>query len=141
MLIDLSLLLLFLTSFFLLWYRISLKIPELIAIPDQVITERLHEDSAKLRLFLLHIKSHWREKKYVPIFWKFSGKTLYRVHLFLLRTDNEIVRMIKNMKAKGGVVNGNGEIEEKDREYWKKLQGTDSSIIKSTRITEVRKKP
>lgn len=105
MIINLVLILLFVMSTALLWYRLSIKIPELIAIPDRVILERLHEDSAKLRLFLLHIKIYYRERQYQKTLAGSSAKFLYRIHVALLRADNSIVRLLKKMKAQSG--NGN----------------------------------
>lgn len=109
MLIDTSLALVFLGGLFLLWYRLSLKIPELVAIPDQVITERFHEDSARLRLFVLHIKTYYREEKHKLIFWKFIGKTLYKFHLLLLRVDNGTVSVLRKVKEHGVAINGRNE--------------------------------
>lgn len=146
MIIDFFLVLTFALSLFLIWYRVSLKLPELIAIPDQVITERLHEDSAKLRLFVLHIKMYYREERYKPVFWRFAGKTLYRFHLALLRLDNWTSVALRNIRARGVAVNGNGNGNSAEvrssGDYWQKLQKQEntSSLPKNTRIEEVRKK-
>ena len=138
MIIGFSLLAVFLISVFMLWYRISEKIPELIAVPDQVIVERLHEDSAKIRIFMLDAKKWYKEKHYEQTFWNFCGKTLYKFHILLLRTDNGTVAFLKKVRAHGGINeigNGNGE-------YWKKLQRGLSSTraAKDNKIHEVRAK-
>jgi hypothetical protein len=154
MFIDLTLFMVFLASTFVLWYRVSLKIPQVVAIPDQVITERLHEDSAKLRLFILHIKTYYREGQYKPYLWNFLLKTLYRLHLVLLKTDNVLGSYLKSIRAKAEkegilvvklnglpVPPGNGSA--KDSEYWQKLQdqtATTPAISKHTRIEEVKKR-
>ncbi len=147
MLVDVILAVVFLASAAIFWYRVSLKIPELVAIPDQVITERLEEDSARLRLFLLKIKIYYREGKHKQVFWTFLAKLFYRIHLFLLRLDNGIVVWLKEIRTYGGVVNGNGNgnYEMNDKDYWEKLKRRQettatTSPSKSRIIEEVRKK-
>ncbi len=100
----------FLVSGYLLWSLLSQKIPQLVAIPDQVITERLHEDSAKLRLFLLHFKTFYREKKYQHYLWRHLGKVLYRLHLILLKVDNGVATLLKSIRARGIMISGVQEI-------------------------------
>lgn len=92
----------FVASAFALWYRISEKIPELVAIHDTIITQRLHEDSAKLRLFLLYFKTFYKEEYYLNIFWNFLGKMCYRAHIAVLRIDNGLVGFLKKIRARGG---------------------------------------
>lgn len=149
MILDVFLLILFLVSAFLLWYRISEKLPELIAIPDEVITARFEEDSAKLRLFLLNIKTWYREKHYEHTFWNLASKILYRVHLFLMRTDNNTVILMKKARENLGYTNSNGNGND-NGEYWKQLKEeptitaakSDLAVVSnsSTRIQEVRMK-
>ena len=91
-----------------LWYRISQRIPELVAIPDEVIVERLHEDSARIRVFLLNLKRWWREEQYRRPLWKFCEKIIYRLHILLLRVDNGTVGLLKKVRVLGGLPNGNG---------------------------------
>lgn len=144
MFIDITLFIIFLASICVLWYRISIRLPELIAVPDQVITDRFHEDSAKLRLFVLHLKTYYREKRYEPIIWNFFIKLFYRLHLGLLRLDNGVVAVLKRLRAKGeqaGIpvvkLNGNGD-------YWQRLQEKDEPTVippaRNIRIEEVKKR-
>lgn len=139
MVINIALALIFLCSLFFLWYKVSLKIPELVAIPDAVITERFYEDSAKLRLFVLHIKTYYREGKHKLVFWKFVGKTLYKLHLFTLRFDNGLVSVLKNIRSRGIALNGR---DNTDSDYWKKVQEANTyELAPKTRIiNEVRKR-
>ncbi len=125
----------FIASAVTLWYRVSGKLPELIAIPDQVITERFHEDSARLRLFVLNFKTWYREQHYREEFWKILVKVLYKLHIFLLRLDNWIVALLKGLRESGKVSNVNG-----NADYWKQLQREPASLIKDNRIREVRVK-
>lgn len=148
MIIDLVFALIFFVGIFGLWYRITLKIPELVAVPDQVITERLHEDSAQIRLFILHLKTFYKEAQYKDVFYVFLEKLLYKFHIVILRIDNAVVRALKGVKTTGAI-NGNGN---GNGEYWKQLQeGLSNSAVKNThtydsersqmgRIQEVRTK-
>lgn len=150
MLIDITLALIFVASVATLWSRVSDKLPELIAIPDQVITERFHEDSAQLRLFLLNIRTWYREQHYQDTFWRIYTKILYKLHIFLLRLDNGIVALLKNMREDGKFVNGNGSgngspsqvLQDKilEGKYWKQLQQGSAPPVKDNRIREVRVK-
>lgn len=139
MIIDITLAIIFFASIITLWYRISIKIPELIAIPDEVITARLEEDSAKLHLFLLHLKSYYREKKYEEVFWRVWGKTLYKFHIGLMRLDNGTVGLLKRVRAHAGATNGNN--GNSNGEYWKQLKEEPPSPKKEVnRIQEIKVK-
>lgn len=87
-----------------LWYRISHKIPELVAIPDEVIVMRLHEDSARVRIFVLHLKTFWREPRYQEAFWRFCAKALYRAHIVLLRADNGLALLLRRVRNHAGSI-------------------------------------
>ena len=101
MLVDFFLAAILLTSAGALWYVISLKIPELVAVSDAVIVERLHEDSARVRIFLLHFKTFYREGRYRAWLWKLCEKAVARIHIFLLRADNGIVGILQKIRAAG----------------------------------------
>ena len=103
MLIDLFLGIIFLGSCFALWYRISQKIPEVIAIHDDVITQRLHENSARFRIFFLHFKTFYKEEYYRSIFWNFLGKIFYKIHILILRIDNSLIGVLKKIRTRGGL--------------------------------------
>jgi len=102
MLIDIFLGIIFFGSCFALWYRVSEKIPHVVAIHDEVITQRLHENSARLRIFLLHFKTFYKEEYYHNLFWNFLGKVFYKLHIFILRLDNYIVLILKKIRAHNG---------------------------------------
>ena len=102
MLITLAFGIVFGGSCFTLWYGISRKIPEVVAIHDDVITQRLHEDSARLRIFLLHFKTFYKEAYYHTIFWNFFGKIFYKLHIFILKIDNALVSFLKKIRRHGG---------------------------------------
>ncbi len=108
MVLDLTFILIFVASFIALWYRVSIKIPELVAIPDEVITARLEENSARLRLFLLQFKTFYREGRQTILFWQVLAKTLYRLHIFILRIDNGLNSALKKIRERGIYLNGNG---------------------------------
>jgi len=134
MILDTIFALIFLSGITVLWYRVSLKLPELVAIPDMVITERLQQDSAKLRLFLLRLKSLYHERRIIETFYRFFAKILYRLHIVVLRLDNNLVSYLKKIHSKGAFTNGNGE-------YWKKLHPEPTaSVSTNTRIEEIKRK-
>ncbi|MFY9463371.1 MAG: hypothetical protein WAP52_04275 [Candidatus Sungiibacteriota bacterium] len=118
MLFTLFLVILFIGSVGVLWHRISEKIPELVAIPDEVIVARLHEDSARVRIFLLHAKTFWREPRYREPFWRFCEKICYRAHIVLLRMDNGLMALAKKVRGYAGIANaeGNGSEESASEE-------------------------
>lgn len=142
MIINIVLAVLFLASAFALWYRLSVKIPELLAIPDHVIVERLHEDSARAQLFILHIKSYYRERQYEVTLWKVAAKLFYRFHLLLLRVDNGMVRLLKRAKVNGGLVVPNSleSINEPEETPAPHIKNLEPEYPKSNRIVEVRKR-
>ncbi len=133
MIIDVIFAIIFLASIVTLWYRVSVKIPELVAIPDMVITERLQQDSAKMRLFLLRLKSLYHERRITETFYRFLAKILYRLHIMILRLDNSLVSYLKKMHSKGAFTNGNGE-------YWRKLHSEPMTSAMVTRMDEVKRK-
>lgn len=133
MIIDIALAFLFLASITILWYRVSIRIPELVAIPDMVITERLLQDSAKMRLFILRLKSLYHERRITESFYRFLAKIVYRLHIMILRFDNSLVLYLKKIHFKGAFTNGNGE-------YWKKLHLESKTPVPATRIEEVKRK-
>ena len=144
MAIDIAFFFLFLTSSLLLWHRLSLKLPELIAIPDQVITERLYEDSARLRLFVLHLKTYYREGTYKRVFWKYIAKILQKTHLSLMRLDNWVVQHSRSLKQNGEVSEKESIPELSSPDYWQKPQKeevtTTPEISVKSRIEEIRKR-
>ena len=122
---------LFLTTIFLasaagLWYFISLKIPELVAVSDGVIVERLHEDSARVRIFLLHFRTFYREGRYRIWLWKFCEKICYRVHIFILRLDNALVGILQKIHTAASAGDAEGGALEKalsaNEDYWLQLR-------------------
>ncbi|MEK7082342.1 MAG: hypothetical protein AAB915_01540 [Patescibacteria group bacterium] len=124
----------FLASAAVLWYRISLKIPELVAVPDTVIVERLHEDSAQVRIFLLHFKKFYREGRHRAWLWRLCEKICHRAHIFLLRADNATVALLQKIRVAGNgtyaSLGGNGiadhdvprEPASANEKYWLKLR-------------------
>ncbi len=160
MLFDLFLTGVFLGSVVALWYFISLKIPELVAVSDAVIVERLHEDSARVRIFLLHFKTFYREGRHRAWLWKLCEKICYRAHIFLLRADNGIVDILQKIRAAGlpsdrsgdarqtgeTVQSGNDDAQtsmqesSRENEYWAALRLRDKaeSVRATSPISHVR---
>ena len=88
----------FIASTSVLWYLLSQKLPELIAIPDYIIIEHTNEESTKFHFFLLHFKSFFREKRYKIFLVLFAGKLLHRLHIVIMRFDNSIVVLLRRIR-------------------------------------------
>jgi len=139
---DLLLIIVFIGSAGALWYRVSEKIPELVAIPDEVIVDRLHDDSARVRVFLLNLKHWWREEQYREPLWRFCEKVVYRLHIFLLRADNGMMALLKKVRSLGGLPgNGNGNRKgDQIHEAEPETTPPASPSFRSALIQEVRRK-
>lgn len=125
MALDIILLSLLFVSTCMLWYRISIKIPELIAVPDEVIAARLEEDSAQVRLFFLHFKSFFREKRYKKSVFRACEKILHKVHIIMMRADNAVMSLLKKMRENSnGSMRTHESVKEEvdDRVYWDYLR-------------------
>ena len=158
MILNIILAILFVGSSGLLWLRVSERIPELIAIPDEVIIARLHEDSAGVRIFFLHFKTFWREGRYKILFWKFCEKFFYRVHIVLMRLDHRMMTLRHRIRTAGSDAAGEQadesmrEIETStDRAYPAKTEKPQEDLsrskdvsrfapVRSDRMQEVRRK-
>lgn len=101
MVFDLLLIAVSCASIGILWYRISQKIPELVAIPDEIIIERLHEDSARIRVFLLSFRRRWSERAHHQLFLRYAEKALYKTHILVLRFDNGMMALLKKIRTAG----------------------------------------
>lgn len=99
MIINLILLTVFIISFFVVWYRISQGIPKLAMVSDETITTYFREESSKLHFFIVEIKSFYRDKKYKEWLRGLGAKILYRLHILLLKSDNKITSVLKNLRA------------------------------------------
>lgn len=107
MVLDILLAISFIGSAGFLWYRISEKIPELVAIPDEVIVSRLREDSARVRVFLLQFRVFVRERRWREPCLRLCEKILHRFHIWLLRLDNTVALLLKKVRGLAGLANGN----------------------------------
>ena len=104
MVIDIALLLLFVASVSTLIFFVSHKIPELVAIPDEVIRERLAEDSARFRFIAVNLKELFRQRGYLLLFLQFLGKMLHKIHILFLKIDNWVVLMLRRVREKNSVI-------------------------------------
>lgn len=92
--------------FFILGHRVSQKIPQLAAVPDQVITARFEEDSARIRLLILNVRAFYRDGKFKALFWDYTEKAFRRLHITLMRLDNLVVSILERVKKNNGARNG-----------------------------------
>ena len=141
MYIDILLGFVFVLGIYILWCRISEKIPDLKLIPDQDMSVLLEENTAKIQRFFLHLfhfRSFYRERHYHAKFWSVVTKLLFKFHIILLRADNGIMRLMKRMRASNEM-----EVEQRHdtKEYFSQLQDHPSSSStpeKTNRMQEVR---
>ena len=104
MFIDITLFLLLMVSASALIFFVSRKIPELVAIPDEVIRERLGEDSARFRFITVNLREFYRQKGYLLILLQFLGKILHKIHIFFLRIDNRLVSILRRIREKNSTI-------------------------------------
>ena len=139
MYIDILLALAFIISTYVLWRRISDKIPELIMIPDQNLSALLEENTAKFQVFLVHLfhfRSFYRSRHYHEKVRLFGAKLLYRIHIAVLRLDNRIILVLKRMRtgSEAAMVPGKD-----NREYAVPVQEAEMPVSeKVNQVQEVR---
>lgn len=102
MTIDITLVIIFSASLSFVIYKASLKVPALVLIPDEVISERLRSDAAPLLKVLIRLRDLYRAHQIQTAFWKVVGKTLHRLHIVLMRTDNMVVSRLKKIREENG---------------------------------------
>ena len=126
---DGTLLSIFLASTFFFWYRVSQRIPELVVLPEEVISAHLQQESAKFRLILLHFRTFLKGRHYRTFFANIWGKFLYRCHIALLKLDNVLIRALQRIRERGVFINGN--------DYWKQLRSDASDAPEAEKETTI----
>ena len=102
MYIDIFLGFVVVVSIYMVWKRITGKIPALILIPDRDLSELLEENTAKFQLFFLHLfhfRSFYRERHYHEKIRRIISKFIYKFHINLLRFDNSVLRLLKRVRS------------------------------------------
>ena len=102
--IDIILVLFFFVGIVVFWRFFSSKIPQLVAIPDSVIRERLAEDSARMRLMAVSVGGIFRDQRYLLLILQFAGKLLHKLHIYFLRIDNFVVSLLKRIREKNSTL-------------------------------------
>ena len=119
MIINIILGFIFLGGFITLIGQIKRKIPELVAVPDTVIAERLQHNSTKAYLFIVHLfqfRFFYREGHYQARLWRGLVKLLYKIHILVMKFDNFLLMLMKRAKPTIGEDSNNT-----NGEYWKQL--------------------
>lgn len=129
MIFDITSLVIFCTSAIALWFRLSQKVPELVAIPDALIQQQLQEESAKLHLIILNFRTFWKERHFLDILLQFAAKLLYKIHIGLLRIDNRLVSLLQRMRVHGAFEN--------KIDYWKQLQQDETAFKREVHEPEI----
>ena len=133
MFINIILLVIFLGSLFAVWYKISQRIPRLIAVSDEAIASYLKEESSKLHFFAVEIKSFYKDKRYKEWLRDVWAKLLYRFHILLLRVDNKITTVLKDLRV------SNTKVVESRTENITEIRPEEKAVpSKISRIQEVR---
>lgn len=139
MYIDILLALACVFSFYILWRRVSEKMPELELIPDQDLSILLEENTEKLQRFFLHLfhfRSFYRERHYHEKLRSFATKMLLKVHILVLRIDNGIVALTARLRVES-VAQVEQVVDRK--EYFSQQQAREKSNGESVnRVEEVR---
>jgi len=138
MFIDIILGLVFLAGLLGLAYAVSLKIPKLAGVSDSVIRESLKEDSAKIRLFVLHLKTFYQEDKLKDFFYGILAKLIYKFHIFILRFDNSMLSYLKKIRNStnglGLPTNGLNSIKNKEEKIIGEIK-KEKELIPKEKIT------
>lgn len=99
MVINLILLAIFLGSIFAVWYKISQRIPKLAMVSEEAIASYLKEESTKLHFWVVEIRSFYKEGRYKEWLRNVWAKFLYRLHIVLLKLDNKVTTVLKNLRT------------------------------------------
>ncbi|MDP3772304.1 MAG: hypothetical protein Q8Q94_02950 [bacterium] len=106
MILDLLLLFVCAASGVLLWRSVRAYAPRLVVFSEHEITERLHEDSARFLLILMHFRTFWRGRHYRDFFLHLVGKMILKSHILILRLDNALVRLLQKIRSAGAFASG-----------------------------------
>ena len=91
------------------------KIPQLIAIPDAVISQRLKEDSWRLHMFVLHVRAFCRRSAAPAGFAAhFFIRFLYGFHLVLLAGDKLLMRAMRTLRER--------DLSSMHADYWNEVR-------------------
>ncbi len=103
MAVTLILGLVFFISSLVLWYRVSQRLPELIAIPEDAIRGRLAEgDTAVIRL-IMRVRALWDERYLQVLARSLGAKGLQKIHIVLMRLDNGVVGIMRKIRLENGL--------------------------------------
>ena len=91
------------------------KIPQLVAIPDTIVSQRLKESSRRLHTLILHVRAFCRHGA-APAGHaaRFLTRFLYGLHLVLLAGDKLLVRAMRTLRE--------GELELMHADYWNQVR-------------------
>src|SRR3990167_2444241 len=102
MFIDITLAAILVASFGLFWYRVAQKLPALVTIPDEIIAQKIEQDSAKFWRILFRLRESYRERQLRRTLLAIFGRVLYRLHIIFMRADNAIVGRLKKIRENTG---------------------------------------
>lgn len=109
--VDIALAITFLVSFAFVIFKVANKLPVIILIPDDVIVERLQNNSTVFLKNLLRLRDLYKRQKIQQSFWRLIEKTFYHLHIILMRADNRVVFFLKKIRGENGNSNGRGKMD------------------------------
>lgn len=122
----------FIAASLVLWRRVMQKIPQLVAIPDSVISQRLKEDSWRLHMVVLHVRAFCRRGAApAGLAAHFLIRFLYGLHLALLAGDKLLMRAMRTLRER--------DLSSMHADYWnevrKPAQGSQEAAPLSTEMS------
>lgn len=109
--VDIALAITFLVSFAFVIFKVANKLPVIILIPDDVIVERLQNNSTVFLKNLLRLRDLYKRQKIQQSFWRLIEKTFYHLHIILMRADNRVIFFLKKIRGENGNSNGRGKMD------------------------------
>lgn len=101
MILTIILFAVFIGASVMLWRKVMQKIPQLVAIPDAVISQRLKEDSWRLHMLVLHVRAFCRRGAAPAGFAAhFLIRFLYGLHLIVLAGDKLLMRVMRTLRER-----------------------------------------
>lgn len=107
--IDIVLIIIFLISLGALLILVSPKLPELAAVPQEEIDRYIDHRYGVVVVPYRRAKKFYEEGRWKSVAFDYCGRILHRLHIVLMRLDNGVVGILKRVRSRLGVANGNGE--------------------------------
>lgn len=108
MVIDIILVVFFLSSFGYLLYFVSPKIPVLNTVPDETIKLYFEERFVIVTRWYRRIDRLFKEGRPKEKMLEYLCQVLHRIHIWIMRADNKVVSLLKKARTRAGLNGNNG---------------------------------